>query len=63
MVLPAERQPRRERTERGIWMAVDAPWTTEKQLVEQVKNPRANAGYTRDMGSIPGWGRSPGALE
>ena len=44
-------------------MAMDAPWTTEKQLVEQVKNPPANAGYARDMGSIPGWGRSPGALE
>ena len=24
-----------------------------------VKNPPANAGDTRDMGSIPGWGRSP----
>ena len=25
-----------------------------------VKNPPANAGHTRDVGSIPGWGRSPG---
>ena len=25
-----------------------------------VKNSPANAGDTRDMGSIPGWGRSPG---
>ena len=25
-----------------------------------VKNPPANAGDTRDMGSIPGSGRSPG---
>ena len=25
-----------------------------------VKNPSANAGDTRDVGSIPGWGRSPG---
>ena len=25
-----------------------------------VKNPPANAGESRDMGSIPGWGRSPG---
>ena len=25
-----------------------------------VKNPLANAGDTRDMGSIPGSGRSPG---
>jgi len=24
------------------------------------KNPPANAGYVRDAGSIPGWGRSPG---
>ena len=24
-----------------------------------VKNPPASAGDTRDMGSIPGWGRSP----
>ena len=44
-------------------MGMDAPWTTEKQLVQQVKNPPANAGYTRDADSIPGWGRCPGALE
>ena len=25
-----------------------------------VKNPLANAGDIRDVGSIPGWGRSPG---
>ena len=25
-----------------------------------VKNPPANAGATGDIGSIPGWGRSPG---
>ena len=25
-----------------------------------VKNPPANAGDARDMGLIPGWGRSPG---
>ena len=25
-----------------------------------VKNPPANAGDARDIGSIPGWGRSPG---
>ena len=24
-----------------------------------VKNPPANAGDIRDLGSIPGWGRSP----
>ena len=25
-----------------------------------VKNPPANAGDVRDLGSIPGWGRTPG---
>ena len=25
-----------------------------------VKNPPVDAGHVRDMGSIPGWGRSPG---
>ena len=25
-----------------------------------VKNPPINAGDIRDLGSIPGWGRSPG---
>ena len=25
-----------------------------------VKNPLGNSGNMRDMGSIPGWGRSPG---
>ena len=25
-----------------------------------VKNSAANAGDTRDAGSVPGWGRSPG---
>ena len=25
-----------------------------------VKNPTVNAGDIRDVGSIPGWGRSPG---
>ena len=25
-----------------------------------VKNPSANTGDIRDMGSLPGWGRSPG---
>ena len=28
-------------------------------MVLVVKNPPANAGDIRDMGSIPGWGRSP----
>ena len=30
------------------------------QLVLVVNNPPANAGDIRDIGSIPGWGRSPG---
>ena len=29
-------------------------------MVLVVKNPPANAGNTRDLGSIPGLGRSPG---
>ena len=30
------------------------------QVALMVKNPPANAGDPRDVGSIPGWGRSPG---
>ena len=30
------------------------------QVVSVIKNPPANAGDTRDAGSIPGMGRSPG---
>ena len=30
------------------------------QVALVVKNPSANAGYIKDMGSFPGWGRSPG---
>ena len=30
------------------------------QVVQLVKNPPANAGDTRDVGLIPGSGRSPG---
>ena len=30
------------------------------QVTLVVKNPPASAGDIRDMGSIPGWGRSPG---
>ena len=29
-------------------------------MAQVVKNPPANAGDARDMGLIPGWGRSPG---
>ena len=30
------------------------------QVVLVVKNPPANSGYIREVGSVPGWGRSPG---
>ena len=33
-------------------------WASQEEL--EVKNPPANAGDIRDMGSIPGSGRSPG---
>ena len=33
-------------------------WASQVVLI--VKNPAANAGYVRDMGSIPGSGRYPG---
>ena len=33
---------------------------TDSQVVLVVNNPPANAGDTRDAGSIPGSGRSPG---
>ena len=34
------------------------PWASQVELV--VKNPSANAGGIRDVGSIPGLGRCPG---
>ena len=34
-------------------------WTTYRVALV-VKNPPANAGDLRDVGLIPGWGRSPG---
>ena len=34
--------------------------TGASQVVLVVKNPPANLGDIRDVGSIPGWGRSPG---
>ena len=33
-------------------------WASQVVLI--VKNPAANAGYVRDLGSIPGSGRFPG---
>jgi len=35
-------------------------WASQLALVEKKKNPPANAGDIRDLGSVPGWGRSPG---
>ena len=35
-------------------------WNCTSQVVLVVKNPPANAGKVRNMGSIPGLGRSPG---
>ena len=40
----------------GFWSA--SPWASQEALV--VKNPPANAGDVRVMGSVPGVGRSPG---
>ena len=39
----------------GYWTDL---WASQVALL--VKNPPASAGDLRDMGSIPGWGRSPG---
>ena len=41
-----------------VSLAPFSPWATQVALV--VKNLPANAGDVRDMGSIPGSGRSPG---
>jgi len=38
--------------------SVDILWAS--QAMQWYKNPPANAGDIRDMGSIPGSGRSPG---
>ena len=35
-------------------------YTFLSQVALVVKNPPANAGHVRDVGSIPGLGRSPG---
>ena len=39
---------------------VKKTWFGASQAVLVVKNPPANAGYLRDLGSMPGSGRSPG---
>ena len=47
-----------------VWITEAAQGEREEicvtsQVAQWVKNPTANAGDTRDAGSIPGWGRSP----
>ena len=39
---------------------IDCPKPGASLMVLTVKNPTANAGDVRDVGSIPGSGRSPG---
>ena len=41
-----------------LWRGLSTPWASQVALV--VKNLPANAGDVRDVGSIPGPGRSPG---
>ena len=45
-------------TERLNWTELNLPWAS--QVAKVVKNPPADAGDTRNSGSIPGSGRSPG---
>ena len=49
--------PSRIRTYEGSWMDIRLIWASQVELV--VKNPPANEDNTRDMGFIPGLGRSP----
>ena len=44
----------------SIFLNVGTDHTGGSQVALMVKNPPANAGDARDMGSIPGSGRSPG---
>ena len=44
----------------GLAQNRDSTWVSQVALV--VKNPPANAGDIRRMGSIPGLGRSPGGV-
>ena len=41
-------------------MSQSGGWEVGTRVVLVVKNPLANAGDLRDVGSIPGSGRSPG---
>ena len=48
----------------GTWKKEPHIWRVNYNLASQValvvKNPPSNAGDVRDVGSIPGWGRSRG---
>ena len=41
-----------------MYISIYICWASQVVLV--VKSPPANAEDVRDVGSIPGWGRSPG---
>ena len=45
----------------GLHPPVGAKFAGNTQVALVVKNPPATAGDTRDAGSVPGSGRSPGA--
>ena len=42
----------------NFMLILECLWVSQVVLV--VKNPSANAGDVRDVGSMPGWRRSPG---
>ena len=46
--------------ERKKWFDFQYIWLRVSQVVGVVKNPPTNAGYVRDVSSIPGSGKSPG---
>ena len=67
MVLPGESQGWRSLVGCHLWgrKELDTTEATQQQQQQQqaalmVKNPTANAGDRRDVGSIPGSGKSPG---
>ena len=48
---------------RSIWVELNSPNSGERVKIPgglMVKNPPANAGDKRDVGPVPGSGRSPG---
>ena len=44
----------------NLWLPHGSDGREPAQLALVVKSPPANAGNIRDVGLIPGWGRSPG---